>query len=93
MRGVDIKSVGCARAFAWAVALTALPVHAVEDGLPDYSYPVLLLVMLEVFWPVLVAAVAVCLMVWGLWKVLRRRKDRRSHERERGVRRYERPSR
>ncbi|MFY2559447.1 hypothetical protein ACN469_17575 [Corallococcus terminator] len=67
--------------------LTALPARASsEDDLEVYSWPVLLLIMLEVFWPVLLAAVVFVVAAVVLWRVLRRRESRRAPSRARVVR-------
>jgi|GEM_PF-3897742 len=51
-----------------------------------YTWPVLLLIMLEVFWPVLLAAVVFVVAVVVLWRVWRRRASRRAPVRARMVR-------
>lgn len=74
--------VGCLTA-----VLTALPAHASSEGdLEMYTWPVLLLIMLEVFWPVLLAAVVFVVAVVVLWRVWRRRASRRAPVRARMVR-------
>ncbi|NTX01648.1 MULTISPECIES: hypothetical protein [unclassified Myxococcus] len=79
--------VGCLTA-----VLMALPAHADDGDLDMYSYPVLLLLMLEVFWPVLLAAVVAVVALCLLWRAFRRRANRRAPVRGRGVRRDVRPS-
>ncbi|MCP3168534.1 hypothetical protein [Myxococcus qinghaiensis] len=74
--------VGCLTAL-----LTALPAHASSEGdLEVYTWPVLLLILLEVWWPVLVAAMVLLVAPVVLWRVWRRRASRRAPVRARMVR-------
>lgn len=74
--------VGCLTA-----VLTALPARASSEGdLEMYSWPILLILLLEVFWPVLLAAVVFVVALVVLWRMWRRRASRRAPVRARVVR-------
>lgn len=74
--------VGCLTA-----VLAALPARASSDGdMELYTWPFLLFIMLQVWWPVLVAAVVLLGVPVVLWRMLRRRASRRAPVRARMVR-------